>query len=105
LNIIKGIGGFYEVRHDGIKVTDSDTNSYTTGSCSTWTFLPTTPIITGLTSNLLRNGVIVLIALLILFVTLAPLIGKMELSVAYFITVILIVIFGTITIGFILNLI
>jgi len=42
LNIIKGIGGFYEVRHDGIKVTDSDTNSYTTGSCSTWTFLPTT---------------------------------------------------------------
>ena len=64
LNIIKGTGGFYEVRHNGIKVTDSDTNQYTTSSCSTWTFSPTTHTVFTNNSNKFRDSILVFAGLL-----------------------------------------
>jgi len=38
MNSIKGDDGYYDIYHNGVKLTKSNTNDYTMSSCSTWIF-------------------------------------------------------------------
>ena len=71
LNSVKGDDGRYIVRRNGVTQTTTNTDSYTTSGCSTWTFTPSATVVSNTMDDIINQlkkvipwiGIILIVAL------------------------------------------